>query len=112
MLFSTSHIFTKKIYYNTINSISKTQTLASHIKCLDKLKLSTEDIRLKKLLSNCINLLRSVHAKSKSKSTPSSLLNAKNLTIIELTKYCNAIIVKEIPEWQINATRNGWRPIK
>ena len=105
-----------KIYNDTINSISKTQTLASHIKSLGKLELSTEDDQLQKLLRKCIVAMQYKYNKSKPypfpKSLPVSLVKINEHDIINLLNYCNSIVPKKIPEWQIIAKRHGWGPIK
>ena len=100
-----------KIYIDTIDSISKTQTLASHIKVLGKLELLAGDKRLKKLLLKCMISMQSRYGKIKIKSMPISLTKINNPDVIELIKYCNLILPKEKPEWQIIAIRHGWSPL-
>jgi len=100
------------IYKSTLNSMSETKTLASHIKALGKIKCEAEDEELILNITLVIDQLQIAHITSKNKSTPISLDRASDRKLIKLRGYCKAVIKSTKPEWQVMAEKNGWIPPK
>lgn len=100
------------MYQETINVLKKTQTIATHIKDLGTIMMSTEDPNLKVLIERSITLLQQSHSNSKvkGKSTPGNLYNISHPFIKELIAYCEGFIQAKKPEWQVLALRHGWTP--
>ena len=99
-------------YEETVKSLSETKTLASHIKGLGKIKISTEDASLIKALEALLIQLQADHSNKriKNKSTPISIEKSNIREVNVLLAYCNKAIVTKKPEWQILAERNNWKP--
>lgn len=100
------------MYQQTIDSLKKVQTTATHIKSLGNILNKTEDTSLKSLIQNTLTLLQTAHANKKvqGKSTPGNLYNAKHAPIKALITYCEQFIQAKKPEWQVLAERHGWTP--
>ncbi|EKQ0627244.1 hypothetical protein P4P73_005066 [Salmonella enterica] len=100
------------MYQETIDSLKKIQTLATHIKSLGRILNTTEDTSLKDLIQTTLTLLQQAHAnnKLKGKSTPANLYNAQQAPIKALITYCERLIQAKKPEWQVLAERHGWTP--
>jgi len=104
-------------YEDAIAALKTARTLTAHITGLAKLQTKVEDDRLSSLLSTVILDLRTAHAnaaasktKVRGKTTPGNLYSATNPSIVDLIKYCEALIGTKKPEWQVMAERHGWTP--
>jgi len=102
----------KKMYQETIDSLKKFQTTATHITSLGKILNKTEDSSLQNLIKTTLTLLQKAHSdkKVKGKSTPGNLYNAQYAPIRALITYCEQHIQVKKPEWQVLAERYGWTP--
>lgn len=100
------------MYEETISALKDMKTVTTHITSLGKIMKKTEDQKLRTLLESVITSLQRAHAnpRVKNKSTPGSLINAQEHTIVSLIKYCSDFITAKKPEWQVLAERNGWAP--
>ncbi|MEL5451726.1 hypothetical protein PTR41_17805 [Serratia bockelmannii] len=100
------------MYQETIDVIKKTKTIATHIKNLGTIMMSTEDPELKVLIGHSITLLQQNHSNSKvkGKSTPENLYNTSLPIIKKIIAYCERFIQAKQPEWQVLALRHGWMP--
>ncbi|WNJ82220.1 hypothetical protein RJE46_25110 (plasmid) [Cedecea neteri] len=100
------------MYQETIDSLKKIQTPATHITSLGKILNMTEDTSLQQLIQTTLTLLQQAHANNKiqGKSTPGNLYNAQHAPIIALIAYCEQFIQAKKPEWQVLAERHGWTP--
>jgi len=97
-------------YEDVLESLANFRTLAAHITALGKIRLETEDEKLKKGIEAVIYQLQIAHAQVKSKSIPVSVENSNIQAANVLIAYCNQVIGTRKPEWQILAERNGWVP--
>jgi len=100
------------MYQETIDSLKKFQTPATHITSLGKILNKTEDTSLQALIQATLLLLQQAHANKKvqGKTTPGNLYNAQHAPIKALIAYCERFIQVKKPEWQVLAERHDWTP--
>lgn len=79
------------------------------MKSLSKIKAETEDPSLIRLLGDTINYLQDRDAHS-GPSVPCSLEQLKDSKVQDLLSYCLKRKEDAMPEWQVIALKNGWKP--
>ncbi|WP_434278569.1 hypothetical protein [Acinetobacter sp. CE-15] len=94
-------------------SMSEYRTISSHMIALGKIKIVSDDKVITTMIRYIAYDLQERHKNPySSKSTPLSLERWNNQIAQNLIQYCNYMIGKKKPEWQILAEHNGWTPPK
>ena len=94
----------RKDYLDVLEVLSAIALPRASRNRLNKIRVRTEDHRLKTLLEAAIRQLDETPRMSL--SVPSE----QHRENIALAKYCQRIVADEIPTWQVLARRHGWQP--
>ena len=100
------------VYNKVLVELSKTQSFKARRNNLVKLQYSTEDNDLIDLLNSWCEVLNKADILSRCNQPMKlrQLLDDNNYIVDNLRVYCTACVRLQIPEWQILALSNGWRP--
>ena len=101
-------------YRDILESISRLSKVKEHHNRLNKIRMATEDSRLREFLHPVIEYLRSAELdiRATKRSNVNFAFNPKQEgPIRNLCLYCQECIVSKKPQWQIIAEREGWTPI-
>ena len=101
---------TSKEYRQTLEALDAETKLNTHHAKFNKLRHSTEDAELARLLDALIgNLQKAMSVRLQPGQRPATLIKAAPAAKA-LREYCDAQISSAKPQWQILAERAGWAP--
>lgn len=100
------------MYAETLAVLSAERTLFQHIAMLQKIREKTEDERLEAYLRQAIRFLQIEQGKATAQQRVMNipLQRSSREEIRTLAAYCQRQVESGIPEWQVIARREGWRP--
>lgn len=107
----------KKDYKAVLKGLEKLASAQTVLNQLTDVLLETEDVTLKPLVKNVINLLRSTAKQTTMKvclaridttAFPTHMHLPK--AVLDAANYCSRCLNASVPQWQILALNAGWAP--
>lgn len=100
------------MYSDTLAALSAERTLFQHIAMLQKIRDQTEDEILGTHLRLTIRFLQIEQGKAtaQQRTMHFPLRSSFREEIQTLAAYCQSRVESGVPEWQVIARREGWKP--